>query len=84
MSLSKERIALIDQIIALAREKGYHEETIEILLMMTCAKPMIESVGSSEEAERQIFGFIKESETSQECLEKTLKLAGIDLTQMQT
>lgn len=78
MSLSKERIELIDKLIALAREKGYPEETIEILLMLTCAKQMVESVGSSDEATLRVIEFIQESDTSQDCVEKTLKLAGIE------
>ena len=78
MSLSKERIELIDKLIALGREKGYPEETIEILLMLTCAKQMVESVGSSDEATSRVIEFIQESDTSQDCVEKTLKLAGIE------
>ena len=34
--LSKREEELTDQLIALAREKGYREDTIEILLMLSC------------------------------------------------
>ena len=78
MSLSKERIELVDKLISLAREKGYAEEEIEILLMLTCAKQMVESVGSSDEATVRVTEFIRESDNPQDCLEKTLNLAGIE------
>ena len=64
--------------ISLAREKGYAEEEIEILLMLTCAKQMVESVGSSDEATVRVTEFIRESDNPQDCLEKTLNLAGIE------
>ena len=78
MALTKEQIALVDELIALAREKGYREETIEILLMLTCTKKMVGSVGSSDEATRRVIEFIKESKTSQECIGKALRLAGVE------
>ena len=78
MALTKERIALVNELIALAREKGYRESMIEILLMMTYAVPMIERVRSTDEATRRVIEFIKESDDQQDCLEKTMRLAGIE------
>ena len=78
MALSQQERENTRKLIALAREKGYRESMIEILLMLTCAKQMEESVGSSDEATRCVIEFIKESDDQQDCLEKTLKLAGIE------
>ena len=46
--------------------------------MLTCAKQMVESVGSSDEATVRVTEFIRESDNPQDCLEKTLNLAGIE------
>lgn len=78
MALSQQERENTRKLIALAREKGYSEETIEILLMLTCAKQMVERVESSDEATSRVIEFIQESDTSQDCVEKTLKLAGIE------
>lgn len=78
MSLSKESIKLVDSLIGLARRKGYRDETIEILIMLPFAVRVVENVGSTDEAMRKIIEFIKESETSQECIGKALRLAGIE------
>lgn len=69
---------MVNELIALAREKGYRESMIEILLMMTYAVPMIERVRSTDEATRRVIEFIKESDDQQDCLEKTMRLAGIE------
>ena len=78
MALSQQERENTRKLIALAREKGYAEEEIEILLMLTCAKQMVESVGSSDEATVRVTEFIRESDNPQDCLEKTLNLAGIE------
>ena len=78
MALSQQERENTRKLIALAREKGYSEEEIEIFIMLTCAKQMVESVGSSDEATVRVTEFIRESDNPQDCLEKTLNLAGID------
>ena len=53
MELSEKRTALIDELIGLAFEKGYSEEDIELILMLTCVEEMVDTLGSSEEATRR-------------------------------
>ena len=52
--LSKREEELTDQLIALAREKGYREDTIEILLMLSCTANMRDHFGTSEQATEKI------------------------------
>lgn len=78
MSLTREHIELVDNLIALAREKGYRDETIEILIMLPFSARVVKNVGSTDGATRKIIDFIKESKTSQECIGKALQLAGIE------
>ena len=77
MALSKERIALIDACIALGRKKGYHDEELEVLLMLTIADQTKERVGSSEKATERLLEFIKECDSPQKCLTKMSELAGL-------
>lgn len=77
MALSEKEKKLTREFIALARKKGYREDGIELLLMLTCTKRMVEEVGSSEEATKRLIEFCKECDTAQECVEKMGELIGI-------
>ncbi len=74
MELSEKRTALIDELIGLAFEKGYSEEDIELILMLTCVEEMVDTLGSSEEATRRAIEICKESDDAQECVAKVFDL----------
>lgn len=78
MELSEENKKLVQKLDETAHKKNYHEETIELLIMLCYAVPMKENGYTPIEAMKKIIGFIQESKTSQECIDKTLNLAGIE------
>ena len=78
MSQTREHAELVDRLIALAREKGYRDETIEILIMLPYSVRVVKNVGSTDGAIHKIIDIISESKTSQECIGKALRLAGVE------
>ena len=74
MALSEKEIQLTDELIALAYEKGYSKEDIELILMLTCVEEMVDKLGSSEEATRRAIEICKESDNAQECVAKVFDL----------
>lgn len=77
MLFSRREKKLTRELIALAREKGYGEDFIKTLLMMSCLPSVTDRFGSSEEATKRLLEFVKESETQQDCFDKVLDLAGM-------
>ena len=78
MALSEEERKLTRELIALARSKGYEEHLIELIIMLTCTKAMVDVVGSTEEATRKALEFCKQFDTAQDCIEEQFNLMGID------
>lgn len=78
MKLTDKKSALVDKLIAFAREKNYHDETIEILIMLCYSKNIKAKGISSDEAIEKMVEYVQASSNSQECLDKALNLAGIE------
>lgn len=55
MILTKREEQLIDDFGALARKKGYREETIELALMLCNTVDMVEKYGSEEQALEEVI-----------------------------
>ena len=68
---------ILHEFIRLAREKGYREETIEILVMLACTNEMHKNFGDTEQALEKMTEFVHSCQDSQTCVEKTVQLAGV-------
>lgn len=77
MALSKELDILVDELIAIARSKGWADHLIELILMLICTTDMVEAVGSSLEATRRTIEFAKQCDTAEDCMREQFKLMGI-------
>lgn len=77
MALTEEQKKIKNDLVSCAHEKGYRDESIELLLMFVCAAPLVEKVGTTTEAAKKIIEFIKESETSEKCFDQILNFIGI-------
>ena len=78
MKLNEKQKSLVDNLIFVARKRGYRDETIEILIMLTCTSQMIDTVGSADKATQIIIELIESCDSPQECVSKTLQIAGIE------
>lgn len=78
MALSEEETALVDEFIALARGKGYTEDAIEIMLMLSCCDAMEDNYGDSVKTLKKMIELCKQCKTGDECVGEVCLLAGIE------
>lgn len=78
MAVSKEELDLTKQLVDLARERGYHDEDIEVLIMFSCERSMVKRFGSSMQATVEILKYCQESKDQEECFAKIFDLLGIE------
>ena len=66
-----------DKFIALAREKGYAKDAIEIMLMLSCCDAMEDNFGDAEKALTKMIELCKQCKTDDECVAEVCELAKV-------
>lgn len=75
MALSEEETVLVDEFIALAREKSYAEDAIELMLMLSCCDAMEDNYGDSVKTLKKMIELCKQCQTDAECVAEVCELA---------
>ena len=74
MRATEKEIELVDEFIRLSREKGYSQDAIKLMVMLSCCDAMEDNYGDAETALTKMIDICKKSETEDACVAKVYAL----------